>query len=125
MWTAKKARVRQLISVEPSPSQAAASRLAGRQIRSECARYANEIGGEPNQCADFHPAWLSSTVVAVADKIRNERTFNEMPILADALEDAGCTNADILNHCRQQAGHVFGCWVLESIRRADSNIARR
>ena len=36
-----------------------------------------------------------------------------MPILADALEDAGCTNQDILNHCRGGGEHVRGCWVVD------------
>jgi hypothetical protein len=38
-----------------------------------------------------------------------------MPILADALEDAGCDNADILNHCRQPGEHVRGCWVVDLV----------
>jgi hypothetical protein len=38
-----------------------------------------------------------------------------MPILADMLEEAGCTNADILNHCRNGGEHVRGCWVVDLI----------
>jgi hypothetical protein len=38
-----------------------------------------------------------------------------MPILADALEDAGCDNADILSHCRQPGAHVRGCWVVDLV----------
>ena len=41
------------------------------------------------------------------------RNFARMPTLADALEEAGCTNADILAHCRQPGEHVRGCWVLD------------
>jgi hypothetical protein len=36
-----------------------------------------------------------------------------MAILGDILEDAGCGNADILNHCRKPGIHVRGCWVVD------------
>jgi hypothetical protein len=39
--------------------------------------------------------------------------FDQMPVLADALQDAGCDNTDILNHCRQPGEHVRGCWVVD------------
>jgi hypothetical protein len=42
-----------------------------------------------------------------------ERDFAGMPILADALEEAGCNNADILAHCREPGVHVRGCWVVD------------
>jgi hypothetical protein len=61
------------------------------------------------------PDWLTSAVVALAEGIYDERTFDRMPILADALEDAGCTAHDILNHCRQQGSHVRGCWAVDLI----------
>jgi hypothetical protein len=57
--------------------------------------------------------WNSSTVVSLAQSIYTDRTFDRLPILADALEDAGCTNQDILNHCRQPGEHVRGCWVVD------------
>jgi hypothetical protein len=41
--------------------------------------------------------------------------FDWMPQLADALEEAGCNNADILVHCRQPGKHVRGCWVMDLI----------
>jgi hypothetical protein len=46
---------------------------------------------------------------------RTNRAFNRMPILGDALEEAGCTNPDILNHCRQPGEHVRGCWVVDLV----------
>jgi hypothetical protein len=51
-------------------------------------------------------------VVHLAQAICEERAFDRLPILADALEDAGCTNADVLDHCRQPGEHVRGCWVV-------------
>ena len=50
----------------------------------------------------------------LAQRIYDTRDFSAMPILADALQDAGCDNADILSHCRDaSAAHVRGCWVVD------------
>jgi hypothetical protein len=62
-----------------------------------------------------HPTWNDGTVQKVAQAIYDERAFDRMPILADALEEAGCTNVEILNHCRQPGNHVRGCWVVDMI----------
>jgi len=59
------------------------------------------------------PASLTSTATSLARAIYTDRTFDRLPILADALEDSGCTNADILSHCRQPGEHCRGCWVLD------------
>jgi hypothetical protein len=57
--------------------------------------------------------WRTANVTALARSIYGDRDFDRLPILADALEDAGCDNADILNHCRQPGEHVRGCWVVD------------
>jgi hypothetical protein len=57
--------------------------------------------------------WNDGTVVTLAKAIYEDRAFDRLPILADALEDAGCTDADILAHCRQPGPHVRGCWVVD------------
>jgi hypothetical protein len=59
------------------------------------------------------PSWLTSDVRALAEGIYQNRAFDRMPILADALQDAGCYNDDILNHCRQPGEHVRGCWCVD------------
>ena len=51
--------------------------------------------------------------VKLAQGIYEERAFDRLPILADALEDAGCDNADILSHCRGPGPHARGCWVVD------------
>ncbi|WP_439625559.1 hypothetical protein [Gemmata sp.] len=60
-------------------------------------------------------AWLTSDVLALATGIYEKRAFDLMPILADALQDAGCNSDDILNHCRGPGPHVRGCWVVDSV----------
>ena len=74
-----------------------------------------DIFGNPFRPITLNPSWLTSTVVSLANGIYTERAFDRMPILADAFQDAGCDNEDILNHCRQPAEHVRGCWVIDLI----------
>jgi hypothetical protein len=45
----------------------------------------------------------------------DSRDFSDMPVLADALEEAGCANQDVLSHCRNRGDHVRGCWVIDGI----------
>ncbi len=74
------------------------------------------IFSNPFRPITIHLAWLNwndGTVVKLAKAIYDERAFDRMPILADALEKAGCMDTDILNHCRQPGEHVRGCWVLD------------
>jgi len=63
----------------------------------------------------LNPAWLTPTVQSIAACIYQDRAFDRLPILADALEEAGCTNADVLLHCRQPGEHVRGCWVVDLV----------
>jgi hypothetical protein len=74
-----------------------------------------DIFGNPFRPFTIDATWLTPNVVAVAHTIYDERRFQDMPILADALEEAGCTNGDILAHCRSEGPHVRGCWVVDLI----------
>ena len=74
-----------------------------------------DIFGNPFRPVTFDPAWRTTTVTSLAQAIYDERAFDRMPILADALEDAGCTNGDILGHCRGGGEHVRGCWVVDLV----------
>jgi hypothetical protein len=67
--------------------------------------------------SDFsRKTWHTSTAVALASQMYDSRDFSAMPILADALQDAGCDNDDILNHCRDKdQNHVRGCWVVDLV----------
>lgn len=74
-----------------------------------------DIFGNPFRPVAVVPAWLTSTAVAIAQGIYADRAFERLPILADALQDAGCENADILAHCRGEGPHVRGCWVVDLV----------
>jgi hypothetical protein len=75
-----------------------------------------DIFGNPFRPVTIDPVWLTwreGTIPMMAQTIYDERRFTDMPVLADALEDAGCTDADFLQHCRQPGEHVRGCWVVD------------
>jgi hypothetical protein len=77
-----------------------------------------DIFGNPFRAAALDPAWLNwnhGCVVAVAQSLYQERAFADLPILADALQDAGCAEEDILVHCRSGERHVRGCWVVDAL----------
>ena len=75
-----------------------------------------DIFGNPFRPVAFDPRWRSESAVALARTAYDTRNFALLPILADALEEAGCDHADILSHCRdQKAVHARGCWVVDLV----------
>jgi hypothetical protein len=114
---------------------AAVDRLSERdavELASHAAFYAQQTAGPPEErrwqakalcdilgdrepLPQVEPGWLTSDVVALARSIYDERAFDRLPILADALQDAGCENADVLDHCRGPGPHVRGCWVVDML----------
>ena len=74
-----------------------------------------DIFGNPFRPVAFSPAWRTDTVVSLARQMYESHEFGAMPILADALQDAGCDDDDILNHCRGPGPHVRGCWVVDLV----------
>jgi hypothetical protein len=83
--------------------------------RAEQDKLLRDIFGNPFRPVAFSPEWRTSTAVAIAQGMYESRDFSAMPILADALQDAGCDNADILDHCRGPGPHVRGCWVVDLV----------
>ena len=79
------------------------------------ARWVRDVIGNPNRPVTLNPAWLIPGVTSLAQTIYDGQAFHRMPELADALERAGCTDADILGHCRGPGPHVRGCWVVDLI----------
>jgi hypothetical protein len=74
-----------------------------------------EVMGNPYRCVALDPAWRTPTVMALARAAYHDRAFDRLPILADALEEAGCTDAEVLAHCRGPGPHVRGCWALDLV----------
>lgn len=72
-----------------------------------------DIVGNPFRPETISPDWLTPRVLSLAGAIYDERAFDRLPILGDALEEAGCDRAAILDHCRRPGEHVQGCWVLD------------
>jgi hypothetical protein len=64
-------------------------------------------------------AWHGRTARHLAQAIYDQRRFGDLPVLADALEEAGCDNVDILSHCRGSGPHVLGCWVVDLLLAKD------
>jgi hypothetical protein len=77
-----------------------------------------DLFGNPFHPTTLNLTWLSwhdGLLVSMACQMYESRDFNDMPVLADALEEAGCDNAEILTHCRQPGEHVRGCWVVDLV----------
>jgi hypothetical protein len=79
-----------------------------------------EVFGNPFRRFTPDPTWLSATLVSLAEAAYADRPLpdghldsSRLPVLADALEDAGCNNAEILAHCRGPGPHVRGCWIVD------------
>jgi hypothetical protein len=75
--------------------------------------FVRHIFGNPFRHVTIDSAWPSATGKQLVQAIYQEGAFDRLPILADALEEAGCTDAEILNHCRGPGPHVRGCWVVD------------
>jgi hypothetical protein len=74
-----------------------------------------DIFGNPFRPIAHDRSWLTSTVLALAHQMYDTRDFSAMPTLADALQEAGCDNIDILNHCRGPGPHVRGRFVVDQL----------
>jgi hypothetical protein len=72
-----------------------------------------DIVGNPFRQVLLDPTWRTPTVEALARGIEEDQAFDRLPVLADALEEAGCDNADILAHCRGPGPHIRGCFVVD------------
>jgi hypothetical protein len=118
-WSSQELKTFWSISIsDPSAAATLAARnkrLLSLQWKAQILR---EIVGNPFRSVRVDPAWLTwhdTTIPRLARTIYDDRAFDRMPILADVLEEAGCTDAAILNHCRLPEEHYRGCWVVDSI----------
>ena len=97
---------------------AALSALAGPDPAAERAAQTELLRcvlGNPFRPVATNPAWLTPTVVSLAEGIYADRAYDRLPVLADALRDAGCEDPDVVSHCRGPGSHVRGCWVMDLV----------
>jgi hypothetical protein len=73
------------------------------------------IFGNPFRPVAFDPRWRTADAVGLARGIYDERAFDRLPLLADALMDTGCADEQMLEHCRSEGPHVRGCWVVDLV----------
>jgi hypothetical protein len=93
---------------------------ARREERAAQSQLLRDVFGNPFRPVTPDPDWLTPTVVSLAQAAYDERQLPEgtldparLSVLADALEDAGCTDAELLGHLRGPGPHIRGCWVLD------------
>jgi hypothetical protein len=78
-----------------------------------------DLFGNPFRPVAFDPLWRQQgDVFRLAEAIYHEHRFAELPVLADALEDAGCAEPTVLRHCRQGGSHARGCWLVDLVLRS-------
>jgi hypothetical protein len=90
-------------------------RTTQKLANSAHAALVRDLFGNPFRPVTLARGWLTPAVVALAQKIYDSGSFDRLPLLANALEEAGCDNAEILAHCRGPGSHVKGCWVVDEI----------
>ena len=99
----------------PSDEARGQGRAAALTTFERHAGFLRDIFGNPFRSVPFAAEWRTSTAVALAHGIYEERAFDRHPLLMDALMDAGCADEEVLEHCRVTTGHHRGCWVVDSV----------
>jgi hypothetical protein len=93
-------------------------RLDPEEARRDRCELLRDLFGNPFRPVSFDPAGLAANgtaVIALARSIHDDRRFEDLPVLADALEQAGYGEPEVLGHCRLGSEHVRGCWVLDLV----------
>ena len=102
---------------------------AAARTRRQVCHLIREVVGNPFRPWAVVPDWLGGGVVQpdgrtvrvgdvarrLAEGIQADQAFDRLPILADALEEGGVTDPELLTHCRGGAGHVRGCWAVDVV----------
>jgi hypothetical protein len=93
----------------------AASDIESLQRSHQLAILLRDLVGNPWRTCVIDPAWRTATTLGIARLAYQEQDFEGLPILADALEDAGCDDVSILGHLRGSLPHTRGCWILDAL----------
>lgn len=95
-----------------------AARKLRKELRLWQRRLVREFFGNPFRPVALDPAWLAwndHAVTRLAERIYEDRDFDRLPLLADALEEAGCGERALLQHLRGSGPHCRGCWALDAV----------
>jgi hypothetical protein len=121
-WGAVAAARETALAMQKAAGRGRPDAWMGSQVQAEERRWLagllRDVFGNPFRKVEVAPSWLAwneGAVRKLAQAIYNDRRFGDLPVLADALEEAGCTDADVLGHCRVGGEHVLGCWVLDGL----------
>jgi hypothetical protein len=90
-----------------------AKKEAADAERAAQANVLRDVFGNPFRLVSADPAWRTPHVVKLAQAIYDEHRFQDLPVLADALEEAGCDRTEVLGHLRSPGPHVRGCYVVD------------
>ena len=90
-------------------------RQAGRWVNEHTGLARQGLSVRTSRPVKADPSWLTTPVLQLARVIRDEKDFTALPILSDALEESGCADPMVLQHCRGQREHVRGCWVVDML----------
>jgi hypothetical protein len=85
------------------------------RLRDDLVYWVRDIFGSPFHPVEFDPEWRTAIVWDLAETIYEQRAFDHMPLLADALFAAACSDETVLEHCRGDGPHVRGCWVVDLV----------
>jgi hypothetical protein len=86
-----------------------------RRAEADQSDLVRDLFGDPFRPAAFDPRWRTAAALGLARAAHAGGAFDRLPILADALEEAGCDDPAVLNHCRGGGPHARGCWVVDGL----------
>jgi hypothetical protein len=116
-WAANPYAISEYLAIQAAAYAVSARKYDGIEFAEQGCHAAilRDVFGHALQALVPRSSNYGGTPTRIARFIYDRRSFEDLPILADALEEAGCDNADILNHCRQPGEHVRGCWALDAV----------
>ena len=113
IWASSAARSStRSIAKEAAEMASSAAIHAGGKFNLQIIR---DLVGNPFRTHSYQSLPKTQTILQLAQSMYADRDFIAMPILGDALEEAGCSNEEILRHCRSNQEHYRGCWVVDLI----------
>jgi hypothetical protein len=99
-----------------TPTDWEGRRAAVTKEKATQANLLRDLFGNPFRRVAVAPsclAWQGGSIVRLARAVYEDRAYDGMPVLGDALEEAGCADSTLLDHCRTPGHHVRGCWLLD------------